>query len=194
MSNENLNEGNGQPVGVPVGEPVGATPTPPSPATPPTAVERIVGTAADQAGAAATAFSRGQLTQEGRLDPLADSDDRLIALLSYLTQLLIPVVMPLIVLLSESSKKRPFQRYHAVQSLAFTVVFWALFLMAMIAVGIMQIVPLIGVLIGFMAACLTPIYFFAGALVMLYYGYKAYKGYRFAIPGLTSFLVDQKWL
>ena len=157
-------------------------------------MERIVSTAASQASEAATAFSQGQLTQQGQIDPLADSDDRLIGLLSYVTQLIIPVVMPLIVLLSESSKKRPFQRYHAVQSLAFTMVFWSIFLLGWIAVGIIQIIPLIGVLIGFMAACLTPIYWFAGALVMLYYGYKAYKGYRFAIPGLTSFLVDQKWL
>jgi uncharacterized membrane protein len=183
MSDETLNQGTGQVTGPGI-----------PPAAESTAVERIVSTAASQASEAATAFSQGQLTQQGQIDPLADSDDRLIGLLSYVTQLIIPVVMPLIVLLSESSKKRPFQRYHAVQSLAFTMVFWSVFLLGWIAVGIIQIIPLIGVLIGFMAACLTPIYWFGGALVMLYYGYKAYKGYRFAIPGLTSFLVDQKWL
>ena len=70
---------------------------------------------------AADAFRRGEIMQNSEIDVLADSDDRLIALLSYATQIVIPVIMPIIVLLSESSKKRPFQRYHAVQSLAFVV-------------------------------------------------------------------------
>ena len=36
--------------------------------------------------------------------------------------------------------------------------------------------------------------FLGGIALMLYYGYQAYKGRRFAIPGLTSFLTDQGWL
>jgi hypothetical protein len=95
-----------------------------------TPVERIASSAYAQAGEAADAFRRGELMQHAEVDQLADSDDRLIALLSYVTQLLLPVIMPIIVLLSESSKKRPFQRYHAVQSLALTLVFWGIFLMA----------------------------------------------------------------
>ncbi len=125
---------------------------------------------------------------------MADSDDRLIALLSYVTQIFIPVIMPIIVLVSESSKKRPFQRYHAVQSLALVLFFWAAFLLVSIGTGIVQIVPLIGQLIGFIILCLTPIAWFAAVILVLYYGFQAYKGRRFAIPGLTSFLRDQGWL
>lgn len=166
------------------GEPIEQTP-----------VERIASTAYTQAGAAADAFRRGELLQQPEIDPLADSDDRLIALLSYVTQLLLPVIMPLIVLLSESSKKRPFQRYHAVQSLALVMVFWGIFLLASITVGIIQIIPVLGWLIGIMAfLCLTPLYFLGGIGLLLYYGYQAYRGRRFAIPGLTSFLKDQGWL
>ena len=163
-----------------------------------TPVERIASSAYAQAGEAADAFRRGELMQHAEVDPLADSDDRLIALLSYVTQLLLPVIMPIIVLLSESSKKRPFQRYHAVQSLALTLVFWAIFMLASIAVGVFQLLPVLGWLLGWLVGlvffCLTPMYFVAGIGLLFYYGLQAYKGRRFAIPGLTSFLKDQGWL
>ena len=163
-----------------------------------TPVERMTSTAYTQAGEAADAFRRGELMQHAETDPLADSDDRLIALLSYVTQLLLPVIMPIIVLLSESSKKRPFQRYHAVQSLAFTLVFWGIFLMASLAVGIFQLIPVLGWILGWLVGlvffCLTPMYFVAGIGLLLYYGLQAYKGRRFVIPGLTSFLKDQGWI
>ncbi len=163
-----------------------------------TPVERIASSAYAQAGEAADAFRRGELMQHAEVDPLADSDDRLIALLSYVTQLLLPVIMPIIVLLSESSKKRPFQRYHAVQSLALTLVFWAIFMLASIAVGVFQLIPVLGWLLGWLVGLvfflLTPMYFVAGIGLLFYYGLQAYKGRRFAIPGLTSFLKDQGWL
>jgi len=163
-----------------------------------TPVERIASTAYTQAGEAADAFRRGELMQQAEVDPLADSDDRLIALLSYVTQLLLPVIMPIIVLLSESSKKRPFQRYHAVQSLALTLVFWTIFMLASLAVGIFQLIPVLGWIFGWLVGlvffCLTPMYFVAGIGLLLYYGLQAYKGRRFAIPGLTSFLKDQGWI
>jgi uncharacterized membrane protein len=155
----------------------------------------VASTVYTQAGEAADAFRRGELMQGSELDMLADSDDRLIALLSYVTQLILPVIMPLIVLLSESSKKRPFQRYHAVQSLAFVLLFWLIFFGASIALGIIQIIPVLGWLVGaFAFLCLMPLFFLGGIGLMLYYGYQAYRGRRFAIPGLTSFLRDQNWL
>jgi uncharacterized membrane protein len=159
-----------------------------------TPVERMASDAYQHTSEAADAFRRGELMQNSEIDPLADSDDRLIALLSYATQIVIPVIMPAIVLLSESSKKRPFQRYHAVQSLAFTVLFWGLLVLAGIGTAVIQVVPLIGFLIGLMMACLVPLAWFAQAIMLLYYGFQAYKGRRFSVPGLTSFLRDQNWL
>lgn len=159
-----------------------------------TPVEKMASEAYSRSSEAADALRRGELMQNTEIDPLADSDDRLIALLSYATQILIPVIMPIIVLLSESSKKRPFQRYHAVQSLAFATVFWGLLVLTAIATTIIQIVPIIGFLVGLMMACVVPIAWFAQALILLYYGLQAYKGRRFAVPGLTSFLRDQGWL
>ncbi len=160
----------------------------------PTAAERIASGAYQHSAEAADALRRGELVQGSMVDPAANSDDRLIALLSYITQIFIPVIMPLIVLISESSNKRPFQRYHAVQSLAFAVVFWSLMVMVGIGTTIMQIVPLVGMLVGVMVFCLAPIAWFASVLLLLYYGLQAYQGRRFAIPGLTSFLRDQNWL
>ena len=190
MTQENMNQDPGQPVGLPptansaaANMPVEQTPA-----------EKIASSAYEHTGQAADALRRGELMQNSTIDPLADSDDRLIALLSYATQLFIPVIMPIIVLLSESSKKRPFQRYHAVQSLALVVLFWGLIILAGMGTAVLQVVPLIGFLVGLMMMCLMPIAWFAGVVLLLYYGFQAYKGKRFAIPGLTSFLRDQGWL
>jgi len=170
-----------------------ATPTA-LPVFEPTAAEKIASGAYQHSAEAAEALRRGELAQYSSIDPNANSDDRLIALLSYVTQIFIPVIMPLIVLLSESSAKRPFQRYHAVQSLGFAVVFWSLMVMVGVGTTVMQIIPIIGALIAVLVVCLSPIAWFASTLLLLYYGLQAYKGRRFAIPGLTSFLRDQNWL
>ena len=194
MSTENNLAANGEPV-APVNPPVEPVASAPQqPVVEPTPVERMASEAYAHTSEAADALRRGELMQDSNVDPLADGDDRLIALLSYATQILIPVIMPAIVLLSESSKKRPFQRYHAVQSLAFTIGFWGLFVLAGIGTTVVQIVPLIGLLIGLMMACIMPLVWFAQALLLIYYGFQAYKGRRFAIPGLTSFLRDQNWI
>jgi uncharacterized membrane protein len=204
MSTENIT-GAGQPEAqVPSnnvsanGEPVSSTAQANQPAASipveQTPVERMASDAYQHSSEAADALRRGELVQNSEIDPLADSDDRLIALLSYATQIIIPVIMPAIVLLSESSKKRPFQRYHAVQSLAFSVLFWGLLVLAGIGTAVIQVVPLIGFLIGLMMACIVPLAWFAQAIMLLYYGFQAYKGRRFAVPGLTSFLRDQNWL
>ena len=67
---------------------------------------RQVAIEAHQLGSeAVTVAVRQRLVEE-----VVGSDDRLIALLCYISQILIPVVMPVIVLLSESSKRRSFQR------------------------------------------------------------------------------------
>ena len=165
-----------------------------SPVFEPTAAEKIASGAYQHSAEAADALRRGELAQYSSIDPNANSDDRLIALLSYVTQIFIPVIMPLIVLLSESSAKRPFQRYHAVQSLGFAVVFWSMMVMVGVGTTVMQIIPIIGALIAVLVVCLSPIAWFASTLLLLYYGLQAYKGRRFAIPGLTSFLRDQNWL
>jgi uncharacterized membrane protein len=174
----------------------GATP-PPSPlpqdaGTPNsrTPIEQAADVARTQATQAADAFRRGEFMHEAATDPAASADDRLIALLTYL----IPLFMSILVLLSESSKHRPFQRFHAVQSLALSCVVVAIGAFVSISTAILQIIPPLGMVVGIAVFCMTPIAFLMYVAAILYYGYQAYQGKRFAIPGLTSFLRDQGWL
>lgn len=143
-----------------------------------------------QANEAVDAFKREQLVQRNRVDIDASRDDRLIALLCYI----FPFLMSAIVLLSQSSQGRPFQRYHAVQGLGLAA---ALSLLGS-AIGIfgtfIWIIPIIGWIIGALLFCLSPIGFIMAGFTHVYYGYQAYKGKRFAIPGVTTFLRNQGWL
>jgi uncharacterized membrane protein len=175
----------GRPVDVTNVEDVYVTPSP---------AERMASSARTQAGAAATAFRRGELMREVAIDESANGDDRLIALLSYATQILIPFVMPALVLLSESSKKRPYQRFHAVQSLALVAVLTVLAIFVAVGTAVISIVPVIGWAVALLVGCLSPIAVLMAWFALVYYGYQAYQGKRFAIPGLTSFLRDQGWV
>lgn len=160
----------------------------------PSPAERMASNARTQAGAAAEALRRGEFMRDVSLDADADSDDRLIGLLCYITQILIPLVMPVLVLLSESSKRRPFQRFHAVQSLAFVAVLTLAAILVAAGTTIVSLIPIIGWLIGLVVLCISPIAVLMAFFALVYYGYQAYQGKRFAIPGLTSFLQDQGWL
>ncbi len=155
-----------------------------------TPVARATEAAREQASEAANAFRRGEFMREATVDAGANADDRLIGMLAYV----IPVLLPIIVLLSESGNKRPFQRYHAVQSLSLSVLFVVFGVAVSIGTGILQIIPPIGLLVGLMVLCLTPIVLLMAVIAMLYYGYQAYAGKRFAIPGVTNFLINQGWL
>ena len=100
-------------------------------------------------------------------DESVTSDDKLWALLSYI---LSPIV-PIILLLMDDKKNRPYIRYHAVQALA-----W----------GVLEIVLSILVV----TACLVVITFIAA----VYWGIKAYQGEYVTIPVVTDFLRKQGWL
>ncbi|MEZ4636924.1 MAG: hypothetical protein R2856_18540 [Caldilineaceae bacterium] len=65
-----------------------------------------------------------------------------------------------------------------------------------VAVGtaIIGFIPVIGWLAALVVGCLSPIAVLMAWFAMVYYGYQAYQGKRFAIPGLTAFLKDQGWI
>ena len=108
-----------------------------------TAAERVVGVAKEQATEAADALRHGQFISNPVIDEQASPDDRLIAMLSYASQIVLPVVMPVIVLISESSKRHPFQRYHAVQSLALMILLLGTGAVALTGTAILSALPLI---------------------------------------------------
>lgn len=132
-----------------------------------------------------------RLAEDTEFDPSATNDDRVMAALAYASQLINPIglILPIIILVSETSKQRPFQRYHAIQSLGVSAV------IGLLELGLSVLASAAGVsVIGLLCLC-----FIFPAMIMLwllplYYAIVAYNGKRFKIPGLTQFLQDQRWL
>ena len=132
-----------------------------------------------------------RLAEDTEFDPNATNDDRVMAALAYASQLINPIglILPIIILVSETSKQRPFQRYHAIQSLGVSAV------IGLLEMGLSVLASAAGLsVIGVLCLC-----FIFPAMIMLwllplYYAIVAYNGKRFKIPGLTQFLQDQRWL
>ena len=122
--------------------------------------------------------------------PAKDStdNDRLMAGLAYVTQVIVPIVVPAVMLLAEESKKRPFQKFHAIQSLGFLVAAVIYEILAAILFTGLTIVSA-GCL-----GCILWILFLVPVVPALYYAWQAYKGLYFKIPFLTDFMVNSKWL
>jgi uncharacterized membrane protein len=104
--------------------------------------------------------------------PEITPDDKLWAALGYP----IPII-PIIVLLMEEKKNRPFIRYHAVQSLAFNVALWVLYLI------------LTFVTFGLLSLCAPLVW-----LVSLWPAYEAYQGKYLELPLITNFIKGQRWV
>jgi uncharacterized membrane protein len=156
-------------------DPIGPEQTPPGPEpvevpTPESVVEIPAG------------ISAPQPTEE------ATENDRLMAALSYASQVIVPVVVPAIVLLSEENKQRRFQKYHAVQSLGFLVAAVIYEILAAILFVGLSIVTL-GCL-----SCILWILFLLPVVPAVYYAYQAYQGRYFTIPFVTQFMADNKWI
>jgi uncharacterized membrane protein len=97
------------------------------------------------------------------------SDDKLWSALGYP----IPVI-PIIALLMEEKKNRPFIKFHAVQSLILNVVLWiVMFVLAITVVG---------------AICAPLVW-----LVTLWPAIDSYKGNYTEIPVITKFMKNQGW-
>ncbi len=113
--------------------------------------------------------------------------DKLMGLLSYVIQVLIPLV----VLLGES-KNQPFQRYHAVQSLGVSgswVIIW-------IGYSVLSTILTV-VTFGLAGLLLLPFSFILWLAEIgqgIWYGLLAYQGKNFEVPVVTTFMKGQKWL
>ena len=100
------------------------------------------------------------------------SDDKLWALLAYALTPLVPIIL----LLMEDKKTRPFIRAHNAQALA-----WGVF---NIVVGT--------ILSSVLFFCLGAPSFIIWA-VGVYWGFKAYGGNMVEIPVITNFVKNQGW-
>lgn len=107
---------------------------------------------------------------EQPINPDITSDDKLWALLAYLFTPIVPIIL----MLMEDKKNRPFIRAHNAQALAWGVVLWVLtFALSFVVIG----------------ACLGLV----GIILNIYWGIKAYKGEYVNIPVITDFVKKQGW-
>lgn len=98
------------------------------------------------------------------------SDDRLWALLAYI---LTPII-PIVILLMEDKKDRPFIKAHNMQALVLGVV------------ALVINIVLSFIIIGICTSLAT-------LVIVIYYGVKAYKGEYFEIPLITNFINKKGW-
>ncbi len=100
-----------------------------------------------------------------------NDDDKLWGLLSWIFTPLVPII----VLLLEDKKSRPFIKHHAVQALAFGVVGYGL--------SAVLSAVLVGCFVGL-----------AALGYQIYMGVQAYNGKLANIPLLTDFCKGQGWI
>jgi len=115
-------------------------------------------------------------------------NEKLMGGLSWVSQILVPLVLPLILLFTDESKKSAFVRHHAVQSLGIMVATFIYWIVAAIVYFILTAITA-GCL-----GCVLWVIFFAYLVPLGYYGYLAFKGQYVEIPYLTKFLKDNRWL
>jgi len=121
-------------------------------------------------------------------DDDADDNDKMWSLAAYLSQLIIPVIVPVLMLVIDPNKDRPFQRYHAAQSLGFLVAMFVYQILAGIVFAVLTAITL-----GCLAPVLWLIFLFP-IVPAVYYAYLAYQGKRFEMPFLTDLMRKQGWL
>jgi uncharacterized membrane protein len=98
------------------------------------------------------------------------SDDRLWVMLGYIFS---PIV-PIIVLLMQDKKDRPFIKAHNMQALILGVVEWVInFALSFVVIG-----------------CITSV---ITLVINIYLGLKANKGETFDIPVISNFVRQQGW-
>ncbi len=104
------------------------------------------------------------------VDPNITSDDKLWALLSYIFAPIVSVIM----LLIEDKKRRPFIKFHAVQSLI---------------LGIVEVILYVALGWIFVGICLGGLLWIYG----LYVGIKAYNGETVTVPLVTDMIKKNNW-
>jgi uncharacterized membrane protein len=110
------------------------------------------------------------MTQQPASGIEVTSDDKLWAALAYVFTPLVPII----ILLLEDKKNRPFIKAHNWQALAWGIVFYVVVtITSFFVIGL----------------CVWPL----GVLVEIYWAYKAYQGEFVNIPVITDFVKKQGW-
>ena len=117
------------------------------------------------------------MTEQPIQDPNISSDDKIWALLSYL----FGIIFPIIILLMEDKKNRPFLKAHYIQALAYWV-----------AVGVIS--AILGILTFFIAGAAGICVGTLALIPAIIWGIKAYHGEYVTIPVITDFVKKQGWV
>ena len=120
----------------------------------------------------------------GAAGPEVTSNDKTMGLLAYI----IPPIGSAIILLSETNKTRPFQRFHAIQALGLLAVYVVWWIVAAI------IAAVLGAVTAALACCISWVLPLLPLVPAIYFAYQAYQGKVFDVPVLTDFMVQQGWL
>jgi uncharacterized membrane protein len=119
--------------------------------------------------------------------PPAGHNDRILAGLAYASQIVFPAVLPVVLLVSDETRRSTYLRYHAAQSLGLLIASILYYLAAAV----------VYVVIAAIASCLTCLswaLFLVPAATMVYYGWMAYRDGYVEIPWLTDFMKQNAWL
>lgn len=128
-------------------------------------------------------FGLNEPNQSGAPPPT--ENEKLLAGLSYFSQILVPAVLPVVLLLVEETKRSAFLRHHAVHSLALLVATIIYELAALLAYALVSLVaPCL--------VCISWILFLLPVGVLAYYGVTAFLGKHADIPYMTQFLKDNR--
>lgn len=106
-------------------------------------------------------------------------NDKLMAAISYPIPLL-----AIIILLVEDMRSRPFQKFHAVQSLAANIALWVIVVILACILGL--VTAFIGGCGGFLPLLLW--------FITFYWAYLSYQGQYFDVPVVTDFIKNQGWV
>ncbi len=125
----------------------------------------------------------------GGVEVAVSDDDRLMAALAWASMAILQIpLVSLVLLIAEENKRRPFQRFHAVNSLLFWVVGFFYEILAVIVYIVLTVISL-----GCLGLFLWVI-FFLPHLVAFYYAYQAYQGRQREVPFITELARGQGWL
>ncbi|MCU0501892.1 MAG: hypothetical protein MUC51_09025 [Anaerolineae bacterium] len=119
-------------------------------------------------------------------------DDKLLAALTWFTMVIFQLpILSIVLLLIEPNRNRPFQRYHAVTSIAF----WCVAVLYEIVVGLAMGMLTLATL-GLFAFCLICLWvvFFLPHIVALIYAFYALTGRTPEIPVISRLAREQKWI
>jgi len=119
-----------------------------------------------------------------------NDNDKLMAALAYF----FPVIVPVIILLVESMNLRPYQKYHAIQSLGLSVVALIYSVIACITTAVCGFILTLTVVGAIVVPCLF-VFFLFPFIPNIYYAIIAYaRPAYFEIPVVTKFMKQQGWL